>query len=110
LVLVLRGLEKVEGIHGDLHVPLSSVRDVEVVERSLDLIQGFKLPGTGIPGMTAVGIWVSPDGKTIAGEHPASRGTVVHLEGQSYQQLVVGSDNPEALAESVRTAMGNRGR
>lgn len=110
LVLVLSTLEKVEGVHGDIRVPLSSVRQVEVVDRPLDLIQGFKLPGAGILGRTAVGTWVSPDGKTFAVEHHASRGIVVKLEGQAYEQLVVGSENPEALAESVRTAMGSRGQ
>ncbi|HUY09808.1 MAG TPA: hypothetical protein VMW80_10250 [Candidatus Dormibacteraeota bacterium] len=110
LVLVLSRLEKVEGVHGDIRVPLSAVRDVEVVDRPLDLIQGLKMPGTGIPGMTAVGTWVSADGKTFAVEHHASRGIVVHLDGQSYQQLVVGSDDPEALAERVRTGMGTPGR
>ncbi|MGH7642679.1 MAG: hypothetical protein ACRENX_06635 [Candidatus Dormibacteria bacterium] len=105
LVVVLSGLEKLEGVHGDLRVPLSSVREVEVVDRPLDWIHGFKLPGTQIPGMTAVGTWVSADGKTFAAEHHASRGIVVHLDGGSYQQLVIGSDDPDALAERVRTAM-----
>lgn len=109
LVLLLSKLEMVEGVHSNIRVPLNAVRDVQVVDRPLDFVHGLKLPGTGIPGRTAVGTWVSPDGKTFAVEHHASRGIVVRLEGQSYQQLVVGADDPEALAETVRGAM-NPGR
>jgi hypothetical protein len=89
LVLHLSGLEKAEAVHGDVRVPLASIREVEVVDRPLDLIHGLKLPGTGIPGSTAVGTWVSPDGRTFAVEHHASRGLVIRLEGQTYQQLIV---------------------
>jgi len=106
LVVVLSRLEKAEAVHGDLRVPLTSVRQVEVADRPLELIHGVKLPGTGIPGRTAVGTWVSPDGRTFAVEHHASRAVVVHLEGQTYQQLIVGCDQPEELAERVRSAAG----
>jgi hypothetical protein len=105
LVLELSKMEKVEAVHGDVRVPLSSVRDVEVVDRPLDYIHGLKMPGTGIPGRTAVGTWVSSDGSTFSVEHHASRGIVIHLDGQAYQQLVIGADDPEALAERVRTAV-----
>jgi len=105
LVLHLSGLEKAEAVHGDLRVPLASVREVEVVDRPLDLIHGLKLPGTGIPGSTAVGTWVSPDGRTFAVEHHASRGLVIRLEGQTYQQLIVGCDQPEEVAERIRAAV-----
>lgn len=104
LVLDLSRLEKAEAVHGDLRVPLAAVREVEVVDRPLDLIHGIKLPGTGIPGRTAVGTWISPDGRTFAVEHHASRGVVVHLEGQPYQQLIVGCDQPEEVAERLRAA------
>ncbi|MGA8208339.1 MAG: hypothetical protein WB801_08335 [Candidatus Dormiibacterota bacterium] len=106
LVVELSRLEKVEAVHGDLRVPLTSVRQVEVVNSPLALIHGVKLPGTDIPGRTAVGTWVSPDGRIFAVEHHASRGVVLHLEGQTYQQLIVGCDQPEEVAEKVRSAAG----
>ncbi|HVC39980.1 MAG TPA: hypothetical protein VNH20_08440 [Candidatus Dormibacteraeota bacterium] len=108
LVLVLGRLEKVEGVHGDIRVPLTSVREVEVVDHPLEFIHGLKLAGAGIPGVTAMGTWVSSDGRTFAAEHHASRGIVVHLEGQTYAQLVVGSADPEALAARVQAALPGR--
>ena len=90
LVLVLTPVEKLEGVHGDIRVPLSAVREMDAVDRPFDLIHGLKLSGTGIPGITAVGTWVSSDGKTFAAVHHASCGIMVRQEGQSYQQLIIG--------------------
>jgi hypothetical protein len=104
LVLVLGRLEELESAHGDVRVPLSSVREIEIVDQPLQVLPGLKLIGTGLPG-TAVGIWIGPDGKTFVAEHHASRGLVIHLEGQTYRELIVGSDDPEALAERVRKAL-----
>lgn len=109
LLVELTRLEKVEAVHGNLRLPLTSVREVKVVDRPLDLIHGLKLPGTGIPGSTAVGTWVSPDGSTFAVEHHASRGVLLRLEGQTYQQVVVGCDQREAVAERIRAAVGGLG-
>jgi hypothetical protein len=106
-VVVLGRLEKLEAAHGDLRVPLSAVRDIEVVDRPLDVLQGLKLIGSGLPG-TAVGTWISPDGRTFAVEHHASRGLVIHLEGQSYKELIIGSDDPEALMDKLRRAAPNQ--
>ncbi|MGH7691151.1 MAG: hypothetical protein ACRENY_08800 [Candidatus Dormibacteria bacterium] len=104
--VVMGGLEKLEAAHGNLHFPLSAVAAVEVVDQPLSRLQGYKLVGAGIPGSTAVGIWVGPSGRTFAVEHHASRGIVIQLSGQSYQELLIGSDDPEALAELIRGATG----
>ncbi|MGC1184653.1 MAG: hypothetical protein WBA31_05805 [Candidatus Dormiibacterota bacterium] len=104
LLLVLSGLEKVEAAHGDLRVPLSSVGEVEVVDRPLDYLAGLKLIGMGLPG-SAVGTWVSEDGEIFAVEHHASRGLVIRLQGQHYREMIVGSADPEALAEEIKKAL-----
>jgi len=106
LVLELSRMEELEAIHASLRVPLGAVRAVEVVDQPLKALHGgLKLIGTGIPGGTAVGTWLSPDGKTFAVEHHASRGVVVQLEGQTYERLVVGCHDPEEVAERIRSAV-----
>ena len=104
VLLVLSGLEKVEGGHGDLRFPLASVRDVEVVDRPLDYLAGLKLIGMGLPG-TAVGTWVSGDGEIFAVEHHASRGLVIQLEGEKYRMLIVGAADPNAVAEEIKKSL-----
>ena len=107
VVLELSALEKVEGVHGDLRAPAQAVASVEVLDDVLVAVHGLRAPGTGIPGMTAVGTFRGGDGRTFAvvhhGEH---RGVVVHLDGQSYDQWVVGCDDPEGVATAIHGAIG----
>lgn len=55
LVLHLRGLEKAEGVHGDIRVPLSAVSAVRSVDDPWPELRGIRVPGTGIPAVIAVG-------------------------------------------------------
>ena len=108
-VLVLNPVEKLEGVHGEIRALLSALREVEAVDRPLDLIHGQKLPGTGIPGTTAVGTWSAPTARLCcrAPGQARDRGS---LGGQSYQQMIIGSADPEALLERLPTAIGTIGR
>ncbi|MGH7641090.1 MAG: PH domain-containing protein [Candidatus Dormibacteria bacterium] len=101
----LSRLEEVESLHGRLRIPLAAIKEVQVVDRPLDYLGGVKLAGAGLPG-TAVGTWLSPDGKTFAVEHHSSRGVVLRLEGQSYSELILGSDDPEGLAQQIHSGQG----
>jgi hypothetical protein len=60
LVLTLTALEKAESIHGDIRVPMSSVRDVEVVDDVIHAVHGLKFPGTRWPGRFAIGGIIGP--------------------------------------------------
>ena len=110
LVLHLSRAEKVEGIHGDLRVPLSAVTGVEVLEdahRAADVI-GVKA-GTRIPGVVEVAT-VLAAGKTVfaAVHRDTPRGVRVRLSGAGQDEWVVGCADPEAVAASVDAARGHR--
>ena len=47
LVLHLVPLEKAEGFHGDIRVPLAAVTAVRVVEDAWPELRGLRAPGTG---------------------------------------------------------------
>src|SRR5688572_15303743 len=58
LVVRLSLLEKVGAFRrGDVRVPKSSVRDVRVTVRPFAELRGFRAPGTGVPGLIALGTW-----------------------------------------------------
>ena len=98
LVLRLSTLEKVEAIHGDVRVPWINVQSITIKERIMDMIHGMRLPGTSIPGLLAVGTFISKDGRTFAViHHDTQGGLVVQLRGESYDRLVVGFDDPQAV-------------
>ena len=104
LVIELSDLEKVEALHGDLRIPLTSVRQVDVLDEPLKELRGLRVPGTAIPGRTAVGTWRSRDGKTFVVEHNRSRAIRLRLSGSDYDQVIVGTDDPEGLAATITRA------
>lgn len=102
LVVRLRAVEKLEAVHGEVRVPLQSVRAVEVLDDAVGEVHGFRV-GTGIPGSVAIGTFTSRDAYIFAVvHHDTPRGVRVDLEGAQFDQLIVGCDDPEAVAAAVR--------
>ena len=104
LVLELSRLEKAEGVHGDLRVPVSSVQNVEVLEDAhTPADHGFKF-GTRIYGTIEVGTMSSKDKKVFAAVHRNTpRGIRVVLQGESHDEWIVGCDNPEEVLSAIST-------
>lgn len=103
IVLKLRAVEKLEGVHGDIRVPVSEVRAVTVVEDVIHAVHGLKMPGSRIPGVFAMGTFLSKEGTTFAiVHHQNKRGVKVDLASSSFQSLIVGTDDPEAVVSSLR--------
>jgi hypothetical protein len=102
LVVHLSTVEKLEAVHGEVRVPLASVKAVEVLDDAMGAIHGLRV-GTGIPGTVAVGTFTSKTAKIFGVvHHDTPRGVRVTLEGDRYDELVVGCTNPEAMAASLR--------
>jgi hypothetical protein len=107
LVLHLHGVEKAEGVHGDIRVPLSAVTAVRVVDSAWDgVLRGVRAPGTGVPNVIAVGTRRGGFGKDFAAVHGKGPAIVVELEGAEYGRLVLTADGAEAMAAAVRAASG----
>jgi hypothetical protein len=87
LVLHLHALEKAEGFHSDIRVPLSAV--------------------TGVPDVIAVGTRRGSFGKDFAAVHGTGPAVVVELGGADFARLVVTSDDAPATAEAIREAAGD---
>jgi hypothetical protein len=106
LVLHLHAMEKAEGFHGDIRVPLSSVTAVRVVEDPWPELRGIRAPGTGLPDVIAVGTRRGGFGKDFAAVHGKGPAVVVELQGAEYGRLVVSADDADAVASSLRGATG----
>ena len=102
LVLALSGLEKAEGVHGDLRVPWSAVRGVQVLDDAHEPADhGIKI-GTRLPGVTEVGTMRERGRKIFAAvHHNTPRGLRVILEGASYDEWIVGCADPEAVLATL---------
>ncbi len=102
IVLRLSPLEKVEGVHGDINVPVSAVESVEIVDDIIHAVHGIKMPGTRVPGLFAMGTFVSRGGAAFAiVHHQNKRGVRIHLNGTTYNELIVGLDDPESVVNSL---------
>ncbi|MDA8272012.1 MAG: hypothetical protein M0Z39_11560 [Actinomycetota bacterium] len=102
LVLKLSTIEKAESVHGDITVPLSSVQEITVVDDIIRAVHGIKLPGSRIPGIFAMGTFLSGTEKIFAiVHHQNQRGVKVRLQSETFDTLLVGADNPEKLVESL---------
>lgn len=102
VVLHLSPLEKLEGIHGDLRAPLASVRGVEVLDDAMGEVHGLRAPGTGVPGLVAVGTYLDQGTKTFAAvHHDTRRGVRVSLDGGGYDEWIVGCADPEGVAAGL---------
>ncbi len=93
--------EKAEALHRDLTVPRSAITGVRVVSSCMDEVHGFKLVGSGIPGVMMVGSFKGGDGSTFALCHGNGPGIVLDLTGQHYDRIVLTIDNPEQVAAEL---------
>lgn len=104
LVLHLDRVEQVEALHGELRFPASAVQHVEVLEDALSAVHGVRAPGTGFPGMVAVGTYRHDGGKSFAViHHDTPRGVRVALQGADFTELIVGCTEPETVAARIST-------
>jgi hypothetical protein len=106
LVLHLRAIEKAEGAHRDIRVPLSAVTAVRSVDDPWPELRGIRAPGTGLPNVIAVGTRRGNFGKDFAAVHGKGPAVVVELEGASYGRFVVTADDAVARATSIARAAG----
>jgi hypothetical protein len=83
LVLRMHALEKAEGFHGDIRVPLAAVTAVRVVEDAWPELRGIRAPGTGVPQVIAVGTRRGGFGKDFAAVHGTGPAVVVDLREPS---------------------------
>jgi hypothetical protein len=102
LVLRLTLREKVAALRGDVRVPVSAVRSVEVVDEPLRAVRGIRAPGVGIPAGAKVGTWRRRGGPTFAVVWGGGPGVRVRLDGQRYAELVVTVPDPRTTAAELR--------
>ena len=107
LVLHLSSTEKTEAVHGDLRVPLSTLRGVEVLDDAhswTGIGVGFKV-GMRAPGVATVATVRGHGEKVFVAVHrDTPRGVRVRLEGAPWDEWIVGCADPEAVAATLPRA------
>jgi hypothetical protein len=106
LVVHLSVAEKAEALHGDIRVPMSAVRQLEVVDDAVHAVNAFtKSVGSAWPGMFVIGTFHSAGSKVFAVvHHNTPRGVRVRLEGTNFDELLAGCDHPEGVVEQLQAS------
>jgi hypothetical protein len=105
LVVELSLAEKAEAVHGDIRVPASSVRRVEVVDDAVHAVNAWKKTvGASWPGRFVIGTFRDGSEKVFAVvHHDTPRGVKVALEGENFDALLVGCADPEEVVTNLGT-------
>jgi hypothetical protein len=93
--------EKIAGLLRDVDVPLSAVRGVEVVDDAVGAARGVRAPGLGLPGRRKIGTWRGRGRKALVSVRRGQPAVRVRLEGQRWDELLIGSDDATELAASL---------
>jgi hypothetical protein len=102
LILHLSALERLGGfVHGDAHIPLTAVRGAYAVDNPWQELRGVRAPGTGFPGVIALGTRRFSGGKDFAAVYGKGPGVVVDLVGVDFARLIVSTKDAEAVAAEI---------
>ena len=104
LVVMLNDLEKAGAMRGDVHVPVWAMRSVRVSTNPFRELRGMRAPGTGIPGVIALGTWRTKGAKVFAAVYRGGPAVVVELSGAEFRRLIVSAHDAVALADSLSVA------
>ncbi len=102
LVVRLNDLEKAGAFRGDVRVPAVAVREVRVTEAPFRELRGMRAPGTGWPGVIALGTWRGSGGKDFAALYRGGPAVIVELDNAEYRRLLVSAHDAADVAERLR--------
>jgi hypothetical protein len=104
LHIVFTRREKLAGLLRDQHVPVTSVRSVEVVADALAATTGLRAPGLGIPGHRKLGTWRRASTRTLVDVRRGQPAVRITVDDQPYDAMLLGVDDPQALADALTAA------
>ncbi len=110
LVVRLTTWEKMSGFHGNVRVPLSRVRGVSAPDNAWVELRGWRMAGTSIPGLVAVGTRRHGEGYDFTAVHRQRPTVQVDINGPPrWQRLLVSMDeglDPVVEADRIASAAG----
>jgi hypothetical protein len=110
LILHISVLERLGGfVRGDARIPLKAVRGARAVANPWQELRGIRSPGTGWPGVIALGTRRFSGGKDFAAVYGKGPGVVVDLVGVDFARLIVSTRDAEAVAAEIEKSRSDLG-
>lgn len=95
--------ERMGAFHADLDIPVSQVKLTRAVDDAWTELRGVRAPGTGWPGVIALGTRRGRFGKDFAAVYGHRPGVVVELAGAEFQRLVITTPHAESVASEIQS-------
>ncbi len=92
---------RIAGLLRDQVVPRSAVTGVAVVPDGLAAARGLRAPGLALPGRRKVGTWRGRGVRRLVDVRRGQPALRLHLAGQRYDEVLVGSDDAAELATQL---------
>lgn len=97
--------ERICAVHGDFSVPLSAAREVYIVSGPFAELRGIRWPGTGFPGVIALGTWRFAEGRDFVALYGQQRAVEIDLVECEFARLLIGASNPETIVDRLARAV-----
>jgi len=97
----LTPFERLLALHGEIDVPRSSIRSVEVVDAPLSRLRGARAPGTGFPGLIAYGTFRHRHGKDFLAVRRGQQAVRLSLAEHEFAALIIGVGAPERVVVRI---------
>jgi hypothetical protein len=101
VVVRLNDIEKTFAMRGDVRVPASALAAVRVTGTPFRELRGMRSPGTGLPGVIALGTWRYSGGKDFVAVYRGGPAVVVDLEGAPFKRLIVSAHDADIVVASL---------
>jgi hypothetical protein len=100
--VVLGPLERLGALHGDLVLPIDRVREASIAANPFTALRGMRSPGTGWPGVIALGTWRSrTHGRSFVAAYRNRPALVLDVDDEHLARIVVSTPDAERLAASL---------
>jgi hypothetical protein len=104
-IFTVEGMHKLWAIKSQIEIPLTHITGVDVNTEQVNAWwHGFKLIGTDMPGLFAMGTFYYHRELVFWDVTDLSRTIIVSLEHERYKKLIIEVDDPEATAAMLRAA------
>lgn len=111
LVLHLTWREKIAGFHTNIRAPLTSIRSVSVPKHPWQAMRGWRMAGTAVPHIVALGTRRHGTGYDFTALHRGREAVQVDLATGRFERWLVSVDeglDPREEAKRVAGAAGIR--
>ena len=106
LTVHIRGVDRLLALQSTVEVPLRHIAGVEVDPPDAHRVwHGLRMGGTNLPGVITAGHFVQHGQWSFWDVHDPAKSIAIELHDEGYSRLVIGVDDPETTAASIRSAL-----